>query len=55
MNKEEYEKMEKNADFLEKNECIKCKSEVLKAQSFYNGYQQGLEDLLKYARQTVKD
>ena len=55
MNKEEYEKMEKNADFLEKNACIKCNSEVLKAQSFYNGYQQGLENLLKYARQTVKD
>ena len=39
MNKEEYEKMEKNADFLEKNACIKCNSEVLKAQSLNKGNQ----------------
>lgn len=52
MNKEEYEKLEKNADTLEKNASRKCHADVLKAQNFYNGYQQGLEDLLRCARQT---
>lgn len=52
MSKEEYEKLEKNADTLEKNASRKCNADVQKAQNFYNGYQQGLEDLLRCARQT---
>lgn len=52
MSKEEYEKLEKSADTLEKNASRKCNADVQKAQNFYNGYQQGLEDLLRCARQT---
>ena len=52
MSKEEYEKLEKSADNLEKNAIRKCNADVQKAQNFYNGYQQGLEDLLRCARQT---
>lgn len=29
---------------------IKCNAEVQKAQDIYNGYQQGLEDMLKILR-----
>ena len=52
MSKEEYEKLEKSADVLEKNASLKCKEKIQKAQDFYNGYQQALEDLLRCARQT---
>ena len=52
MGKEEYEKLEKNADTLEKNASRKCNADIQKAQNFYKGYQQGLEDLLRCARQT---
>ena len=39
MEKKEYEEIEKNADILQKNASNKC-----------NGYQQGIEDLLKCIR-----
>ena len=50
MSKEEYEKLEKNADTLEENASRKYHADVLKAQNFYNGYQQGIEDMLKILR-----
>lgn len=46
----EYEEIEKNADILQKNASNKCNTEIWKAQNFYNGYQQGIEDLLKCTR-----
>lgn len=55
MDKKEYEEIERKADELEHNASIKCNAEVQKAQDFYNGYQQGLEDLLRCARQTNWD
>jgi hypothetical protein len=50
MDKKEYEEIERKADELEHNASIKCSVEVQKAQSFYNGYQQGIEDILKILR-----
>lgn len=50
MSNEEFEKLEKSANILEHNASIKCNAEVQKAQNFYNGYQQGIEDMLKILR-----
>ena len=50
MEKKDYEEIEKNADILQRNASIKCNAEIQKAQNFYNGYQQGIEDLLKSIR-----
>lgn len=50
MDKKEYEEIEKKANQLEHNASIKCNSEIQKAQNFLNGYQQGIEDLLKCIR-----
>lgn len=50
MEKKDYEEIEKNADILQKNASDKCNHEIQKAQNFYNGYQQGIEDLLKSIR-----
>lgn len=47
MEKKEYEEIEKNADILQKNASNKYNTEIWKAQNLYNGYQQGIEDLLK--------
>ena len=47
MDKKEYEEIERKANELEHNASIKCNAEVQKAQNFYNGYQQGIEDILK--------
>ena len=46
----EYEEIEKSADILQKNASNKCNAEIQKAQNYYNGYQQGIEDLLKCIR-----
>lgn len=51
MDKKEYEEIEKNADILQHNASINCNAEIQKAQNYYNGYQQGVEDLLKCIRQ----
>ena len=50
MDKKEYEEIEKNADILQRNASNKCNAEIQKAQNYYNGYQQGIEDLLKCIR-----
>ncbi len=50
MDKKEYEEIERKANELEHNASIKCNVEVQKAQNFYNGYQQGIEDMLKILR-----
>ena len=46
MENKEYEEIEKSADILQKNASNKCNAEIQKAQNYYNGYQQGIEDLL---------
>ncbi len=51
MEKGEYEDLEKDADILQRNASARCNAEIHKAQNFYSGYQQGIEDLLKCARQ----
>ncbi|MDR3779340.1 MAG: hypothetical protein Q3Y15_00085 [Candidatus Copromonas sp.] len=51
MDKKEYEEIEKNANILQHNASINCNADIQKAQNYYNGYQQGVEDLLKYIRQ----
>lgn len=51
MDKKEYEAIEKDADILQRNASNKCNAEIQKAQNFYNGYQQGVEDLLRCIRQ----
>lgn len=50
MDKKEYEEIERKANELEYNASSKCNAEVQKAQNFYNGYQQGIEDMLKILR-----
>lgn len=50
MDKKEYEEIERKANELEHNASIKCNTEVQKVQNFYNGYQQGIEDILKILR-----
>lgn len=50
MEKSEYEKIEKDADMLQKYASEKCNAEIQKAQNFYNGYKQGVEDLIKCIR-----
>ena len=50
MENKEYEELEKSADILQKNASNKCNAEIQKAQNYYNGYQQGIEDLLKGIR-----
>ena len=50
MSDEEFEKLEKSANILEQNASLKCNQDVQKAQNFYNGYQQGIEDMLKILR-----
>lgn len=50
MNKEEYEELEKNADTLQRNASTKCNAEISKAQNYCQGYQQGVEDLLRCVR-----
>lgn len=52
MDKKEYEEIERKADELEHNASIKCNAEVQKAQNFYSGYQQGIEDILKILRRS---
>lgn len=50
MEKKEYAEIEKRADELQANAGRKCNEEIQKAQSYYNGYQQGVEDLLRSIR-----
>ena len=50
MEKTEYEEIEKAADTLQKNASNKCNAEIQKAQNYCNGYQQGIEELLKCIR-----
>ena len=54
MSDEEFEKLEKSANILEQNASLKCNSDVQKAQNCYNGYQQGLRDLLRCVSRTDK-
>lgn len=51
MDKKEYEEIEKNANILQHNASINCNADIQKAQNYYNGYQRGVEDLLKCIRQ----
>ena len=53
MDKKEYEEIERKANELEHNASIKCNVEIQKAQNFYNGYQQGIEDILKILRRNL--
>lgn len=50
MEKKEYEEIERTADILQKNASNKCNAEIQKTQNYYNGYQQGIEELLKSIR-----
>lgn len=52
MSDEEFEKLEESANILEQNASLKCNLDVQKAQNFYNGYQQGLRDLLRCVSRT---
>lgn len=50
MDKKEYEDIEKSANILEHGASTRCNTEIQKAQNLYNGYQQGIEDLLRCIR-----
>lgn len=50
LNKGYIEEIEKSANILEHDASTRCNTEIQKAQNFYNGYQQGIEDLLRCIR-----
>lgn len=57
MTNDEYKKLVENMNVLERNASNKCNFEIHKAQDFYNGYQQGLFDLMKCVEkgETIED
>ena len=50
MNREEYEQIEQAASMLQRNNSTKCNKEIEKTQKYHEGYDQGIEDLLKCIR-----
>lgn len=52
MEKETYKEIEKSADSLQTVASRKKNREIERANSFYDGYIQGIEDLLRSIRQT---
>ena len=51
MEKETYKEIEKSADSLQAAASRKKNHEIERANSFYDGYIQGIEDLLRDIRQ----
>lgn len=51
MEKETYKEIEKSADSLQAVASRKKSREIERANSFYDGYIQGIEDLLRSIRQ----
>lgn len=54
MNKAEYEKLEEKANAMQHNSLIEMGKKIKEAQDYHQGYNQGIEDLLKYARRELK-
>ena len=50
VNREEYEQIEQAASMLQRNNSIMCSKEIEKTQKYHEGYNQGIEDLLKCIR-----
>ena len=57
MDKNEYDNIEKTANYLQSRASEKVNSEIIKAQEYGKGYTQGVEDLLKSIRRNelIKD
>ena len=50
MNGQEYDQIEEAANRLQREASVKCSRELEKAQKYKEGYEQGVEDLLRYIR-----
>lgn len=50
MDKREYEQIEEAANRLQHEASVKCSRELEKAQKYKEGYEQGIEDLLRCIR-----
>lgn len=50
MENTDYDYIEKQADRLQKNASDKRSNDINKINSYYEGYQQGIEDVLKCIR-----
>lgn len=50
LNSQEYDKIEEAANRLQHEASVKCSGELEKAQKYKEGYEQGIEDLLRYIR-----
>lgn len=55
MNKADYEKLEEMANTMQHNPLIEMGKKVKEAQDYQQGYNQGVEDLLKYARRSLQN
>lgn len=53
MNKADYEKLEEMANTMQHNSLIEMSKKIKEAQDYHQGYNQGVEDLLKYARRSL--
>lgn len=54
MKKNEYEELEKTAFQLEQNISLQTAKAIAKAQSFQDGYNQAISDMLKVAKGNVE-
>lgn len=50
MNKEEYEKLEKHANALQHDASAKMTRQLELTKKYFEGYNEGIEDLLRFAR-----
>ena len=50
MDKREYDQIEEAANRLQHEASVKCSRELEKAQKYKEGYEQGVEDLLRSIR-----
>lgn len=55
MNKTDYEKLEETANAMQYNSLIEMGEKIKNAQSYHKGYNQGIEDLLTYARRQLQN
>lgn len=55
MNKADYEKIEEMANTIQHNSMIEMGKKIKEAQDYHQGYNQGVEDLLKNARRSLQN
>lgn len=55
MNKTDYKGLEEAANTMQNKALIAMSQKVKEAQDYQQGYNQGIEDLLKYARRSLQN